>query len=267
MKIQSIKLAALAFAGLAAFAQSANAQSTVTTTAGDLILGVYQTNTAAHGYGNSYEVDLGSLTNFSSTVSNYSLAGSVSITDLNAIFGADLSQTSWFVVGTQGSGALSLNTPGATTPYHNALLITDVAASAPTTVNAEANTLATPASQIGGLQGGMSGLQSTSNSAYAELFATATPANAPQYSLPSNITTQDAFASTSNFYLLNPYSNSSRDGSKPGTVTLLGDFQFVGGTNFTYNPAAVPEPSTYALMGLGALMLVMMARRRMASNS
>jgi len=270
MKLKSLKLAALALASLAALAQSASAQ-TISTNTGDLILGVYQTNSSAPGYGNSYEVDLGSFTGFASSVSNLSLASKVSITDLDTIFGgsAGLAQTSWFVVGTQSTGTLSFAgaNSGGQTPNANAVLITDSAANAPVGSDASGNTLgAGPAGNIGSLQAGLGGVAPySSNSSVAADFASATPANAPQFSLNADINTKEAFSSTGLFYELNPAPAGRNSGSLAGTVTQIGDFAFVNGTTFTYNPVAAPEPSTYALMGLGALLLVITARRRLAN--
>jgi hypothetical protein len=263
MKLPSLKLAALAIAGLAVFSPSAKA-ATVTTSVGDLILGVYQTNgVPADGAGKSYEVDLGSFTSFPSTASNVNLSSLVSITDLDAIFGgsAGLATTDWFVVGTQGTGTLSY--PGGATPAQNTVFITDSASSAPVGADASGGALgAGPASQIGGLQANLDVTPFSSNSPAAAEFSVAVPANGPQFGLNADIITQTAFAGSDSFYELSPNGHSST-----GIVTPLGSFDFVGGTTFTFNPVAAPEPSTYALMGLGALLLVITARRRMASNS
>jgi hypothetical protein len=42
----------------------------------------------------------------------------------------------------------------------------------------------------------------------------------------------------------------------------VGSFAFGSNGTLTYTAAAVPEPSTYALLGLGAVTLVLFARRR-----
>jgi hypothetical protein len=268
MKSPALKLAALAIAGLAAFSPAAKAQ-TVTTAVGDLILGVYQTNNLAPGYGQTYEVDLGSFTSFPSTASNVSLSSKVSITDLDAIFGGSsgLAQTSWFVAGTQGTPALTY--PGGSKPNAAAVFITDSASNAPTTTDAEGNTLATPSGQIGGLQSGLFGAATySSNSSVAAEFSVSPPANAPQFSLTEDINPQEGFAASGSFYELNPAPagrGAGEGGGAPGTVVSLGSFDFVGGTTFTFNPVAAPEPSSYVLLGLGALLLVIKARSRKTS--
>ena len=265
MKLQSLKIAALAFAGLAALAQSANATN-VSTATGDLILGVYETNPTATGYGNTYEVDLGNLSNFSSTDVNYDLGSKVSITDLNNIFGSSLSSASWFVVGTNGTSGGSIS--GVPTLFADANFVTDT--NTPGTYSH--NSVASDATNIGGFQTGLSGQTATANSAYASVFSENAPANNYNggtfgFNGSPALAVENNFANTSNFYLLNAANNGPSSTVK-GLTYDLGNFQFVGGTDFVYNyqAEATPEPSTYALMGLGALALVIMARRRMASN-
>jgi hypothetical protein len=266
MKLQSLKFAALALAGLASFAPSANAAN-VSTSTGDLILGVYQTNNTKAGYGSTYEVDLGSLTGFNSN-STLDLGGKVSITDLNSTFGADLSSTSWFVVGTSNTSQFSLNTPSATTVYNDAVLVTDL--NVPGTYSH--NGLGTPQGSIQGLVTALGNDAATANSAYASILSIAQPTqltSSNNFGIAASGTAVNAvesFGSTGNFYLLDPASNSTS--ATHGQTYALGNFKFVGGTDFTFNAQtqSVPEPSTYALMGLGALLLVVTARRRMASN-
>ena len=270
MKLPSLKLAALALAGMAAFAQSANAQ-TVTSATGDLILGVYQTDgVTADGSGKTYEVDLGALTSFSSNVS-LDLASRVSIADLDATFGgsAGLASTQWFVAGTSGTNPDSiLNTPDATTVFKSAVLITDT--TVPGTYSH--NGLGTPQATISGLYTGLNGANQTAHSAYASILSESAPSQlGSNYNFGiaasgTSVSVIEGFGSTGNLYLLDPASDSTS--ATKGKTYDLGTFQFVGGTDFQFNPqvAAAPEPSTYALMGLGALLLIITARRRMASN-
>jgi hypothetical protein len=269
MKLTSLKLAALALASLAALAQTANAQN-VSTSTGDLILGVYQTNNAATGYGKTYEVDLGSLQNFNSN-STIDLGSRVSITDLNTIFGGSLSSTSWVVVGSSNTSQFTLNTPSATV-FNNAVLITDT--NIPGTYSHSGLSGSGVAPTIGGDITTLGQSTQTANSVYASILSENAPNGltaSNNFSIASSgtaVSANIAFANTGNFYLLDPASNLAN--ATRGQTYALGDFQFVGGTDFTFNPQAiqaVPEPSTYALLGLGALVLVLARRRTRASNS
>ncbi len=254
--MKSLKFAALAFAGLAMFSQSAKA---VPGSVGDLILAVYNTS-------DTYAVDLGSETAFSATAGTMNLSNIVSDADLNTIFGAGLSSTQWEVIGTSGTGGPF--TIGGTGVFQDAAIVTDV--NTPSAGYSH-NALSGSASQIGGFLNTLTSSGTTaysSNSAEAALFATNGPSNESspslEWNLPSSVIPEVSFGSTATLYLLNPKSNAT--GPSVGVTTTLGTFQFVGGTTFEYNYSAVPEPSTYALLGMGALLLVWIVRRRSASN-
>ena len=59
---------------------------------------------------------------------------------------------------------------------------------------------------------------------------------------------------------LNPTNHAGAAGAQ-GSELVLGQFTVASNGTITY-AAPVPEPSTYAMMGIGCLMLVVMARRR-----
>jgi hypothetical protein len=250
----SLKLAALALASLAALATSAKA---ITTAQGDLILGVYNpSNTTS-----VYEADLGKLSLFSSTAS-LDLSSKVSESDIATIFGSTTG-LDYFVVGTNGSSSgLQIN---GITPNDGSVLITDLS----TVPSSDATTgnLGQPSSDISSLLGDLANQSaySANSSVAADIVETAPKFGTPTFAFPSPLTTLVPFASSAPFDLL--LNGTSR--STQGSVVLDGSFSFVNGTTFTFNPASAPEPSTYALMGLGALVLVLVlaARRRLASNS
>jgi hypothetical protein len=268
MKNNRLHAALAALIGLALVAQSAKAQN-VSTSTGDLILAVYQTNSALQGYGDTYEVDLGSLTSFAPTVTNDNLSSRVNIADLTTIFGANLSSTSWDVVATSASNDFTNFPTSGKTVFTNAVLITSQSVPS-VSGNSSHNALSNAAANIGGF---VTSLNTQpvydSGDVYAAEIAAAAPAqksdNGAEWGLPTNngqnLLTENAFGGVGNFYLIDPPADGP-PGTTNGTVTPLGSFQFVSNTTFEYNYVATPEPSTDALLGLGALLLVCTLRRK-----
>ena len=94
MKLQSVKTALLALAGLALLGHTAKAQQ-ASAADGDLVLGVYQTSSSAQGYGDIYLVDLGNFTTLNLTPSSSNVTFSnINTANLTSIFGSALSQAS-----------------------------------------------------------------------------------------------------------------------------------------------------------------------------
>jgi hypothetical protein len=63
-------------------------------------------------------------------------------------------------------------------------------------------------------------------------------------------------AGTSDLYQSNPGNHNTQ------SATYLGNYSLSAGGSLTFNPAAVPEPSTWAMVGSGALALLALRRRK-----
>jgi hypothetical protein len=289
MKQTLFKSTLLAAIGAALLAQSAHAQITVNK--GDLIVGFE----ASTGQGSSfdYEADLGNISaftagntiNLSSKVLNSDLTSTASTGGFGA--SADDSANVFFsVVGTANGSDLTDSNPayknvnGTSAIYAKALFLTDV-----TTPSAQSNNQLAPSSSVIGAVGtGLATLTpTTANGSAAFISTTGTDA----YTLEENSQSGEFFkqtlgpdvlstaaadaGATLNLYMLNPDGDSgighpSSNATTPGDETLLGDFSFENG-DLIFNPATTtPEPSTYALLMLGAGALAWMVRRRSVNS-
>jgi hypothetical protein len=254
--------AALALAGVT-FLQIASADEP------DLILG-FQT-AGATGSSINYEVDLGSALQFTSlenTGAQISLSGTgtagygaISVTALQADYG---SGTSWTTDGVQFGVAGTFNVGVGTSAQTNEYYITDASLTnlparqpneaggsdaidnlytgyddGTTTAGTNAVNVAT---SINGSYTSVAG----ANGNYSNSFSYLTQANIPSSGTVS----------------LNLYD--AAQGSSGTPATLVGTFTLdsSGDLSFTATAASVPEPSTYALLAIGALGAFLVSRRR-----
>jgi len=286
MKLTRISSAALALAITAILGTSAHA-APPTYNPGDVIIGFQQTNSS-----NDYEVDLGSASRFLGATSN--LTFNLSVTDLNSTFTSNWASNSatnlvqWGVIGASnkavsgdlvlGSWTLPANTlfytkgeltPGTLTTapaekssslqgnINNNIAIFDGQFAAPTSAQTAGSTASLQAIDLAaGSSGSFDKENATSNFGIASGNAGSILQNSlSAFDGPTN--------SVLDLYELTP---TNADVTKP--TTLLGEFSLSSGGVLTFdaaNVAAVPEPSTYALMGVGALLLVWRLRRKTAS--
>jgi len=252
-------MAALAMVGLAGFSQSALATN-VSVSTGDLILGIYATS--GQGSGTTYYTDLGAITGFTNT--EVDLSGRVNETDLSTLFGSNLANTNYFVIGYLGAqttvGTLTLNT--------HAVLSTNTAPAA-----TSQSTLSTADSTINMLYTAANGAVTANSNFSTEVVQayTSIPGITSNFSLGGTNSVAEANNAVAQYDYLNPNGNNQvfPASSATGTEANVGTFQFVGGNDFYYDyTASVPEPSTYALFGLGAgaLFVVINARRRLVAK-
>ena len=261
--------------------QSAKAAAPVVTgSAGDLILGFRDTSGTN---ANDLEVDLGQASQFATWASsspgvtfNLNLGGAVygsnrglSAADLRYVFGSGTSNSSWNTLSTLvwsvagKTGATSTTTLFATFPTG-----TVVNRASGTTQNTPGGRLSTLLSSLEG-QPSLSGTNSggspeaaeiaadpTSNTNYTGAIRGNATANKDYgYFTPSTETNvvSTGFASL-DLYEFAPSSTSGVPGTDLGTFNLGSD-----GT-FTFTAEAVPEPSTYAALVLGAGVLLFAGR-------
>ncbi len=281
MKLAKKMSAALALALVAALGTSAHAQS-VSYNEGDLLLGFNQTGAA-----DNYVVDLGAVSNFINATG--SLTFDLSTSDLTSTFGsswASNSQTNlvnWGVIG--GSDVTNTITVGGDTLQANTLFYTigeQTLGNQSTAPTEKSNAL--QKSYNGNINsnfatgsGGFSGTTPTSGStgSLQAINQTAGATNSWSYELSSktyfgtgnNIeqpTTGAADGPTDSALDLYELTPTNASITKP--TTYLGSFSLASSGVLTFtNASAVPEPSSYALIGLGLLFLVWRLRAKSAS--
>ena len=250
-------MAALALVGLAGFSQSALATN-VSVSTGDLILGIYATS--GQGSGTTYYTDLGAITGFTSTPLD--LSSRVNETDLSTLFGSNLANTNFFVVGDLGSQTVV----GSTTLFTYAALSTNTN---PTAQNQ--TTLSGAFTTIGNLYTHVAAPVTANSNFSTEIVEASVSGLSSNFSLGGTNSVAEANNAVAQYDYLNPHGNNQSALGGAGTIGTeanVGTFQFVG-DDFIYDyTASVPEPSTYALFGLGAgaLFVVINARRRLVAK-
>jgi hypothetical protein len=279
-KINILSAGLLAAAGVALLAPSVRAQD-VTYTAGDLLLGFEKP-----GSTNDYVVDLGPATEF------VTLSESPGTTDLTTFLSlgniaADLASSSgfgsnwattaafgsnlqWGVFGAIGNfGALGLQPD--TIFLTQAEPIPGTRSTAPTELNSS-----TQGDVLTGFnsfsQNGFNNETDTANSTVATFITAASgdswsinnPSNQAfglGYGIEQSQSDSSAFVGPTNSEL-DLYELVPTDEGGTGHATDLGSLTLDSSGNLDFNSAAVPEPSTYAAIGIGAVFLLLFRRTR-----
>jgi len=238
-----LKSSILALTGLVLASQAANAANFNTGALyndGDLLLGFRMTS----GASSEYVVDLGNVYAYDFTTSfTFANTGSAVATDLSGISGFNTSSANfkWAVLGTDNSIADNWATDtSSTTPLKS---IMNQAGRSGAIGNVGFNALdSTTSNAMGTVQ--------ANNNDYS--WTNVAPQAGTHY---AGYLAEGGASSTLDFYYLANGSNAN--GAKLGTIsydTVTGDLNFTA--------QAVPEPSTYAMLGLGAAGLVGVLRRR-----
>jgi hypothetical protein len=283
-KINILPAGLLAVAALASLTAGAQAQ-TVTYNTGDLFLGFNEP-----GVSSDYVVDLGPESYFLTlagsagttdiTTSDYSGAGLGTISsDLSTVFGTSWyannstpgSNVQWGIVGAStnkraSSGVFGL--PNDTLFFTVGELTPGSGSTGPTEKSTNAQD--TLWNQITNFENGFSGQSDTSNSTVASVEASTLANNWSDANPGSNAFTSglNIEQPTSGTYIgptnsqLDLYELEPTDNGGTGTGKELGSFTLSssGQLDFT-SAAAVPEPSTYATIGIGAAFLLLFRRR------
>jgi hypothetical protein len=259
--------ALVGLAGAALSLSTANAQSTVSTTAGDLILGFYATSGSGAAF--DVEVNLGSVNNFLSATpgETFSLTGANALAeaDLVATYGANWATDPdlfWGVITTNQASSTAITG----VPLYSTF-VTDPESTPgtlnPPWINGTRFAQEVPSGLIESVILGMNQGTSTTNSTETEIIPTSigdsyyaadfhvanTSLDAYTPTIDNAVTNVDASGnSISDFYEL-----TSTNPETPGTV--IGQFKLNSDFGFEY-VAAVPEPSSIGLAGVGFLSLI-----------
>jgi hypothetical protein len=249
MKLNPFKISALAFAALALVATSAQAQSTLNYNEGDLLLGFDNGGTS------DYVMDLGSATQFTTTAS-FTLTGLGNFqTDLSNTFGSSWNSTSTVLwgAGAENSANDALwATSSTSTPWHDSFdQSTPVSALDTIGTNSYAGSTSTANSPKGLIEttsndSSWASFESVANGGTGNSANSAGSGSLSGYFLPGIMD-----ATSSKLYLSEMTEGSTSSG------TELGYFQVNSAGTLTYTGvSAVPEPSTYALMILGGVLML-----------
>jgi hypothetical protein len=250
-KLTKAALLALTAASLATLSASAANVSTGPT---DLILSFQVTDNTGTGSASNLEVDLGDFSLFTSSGPTLTL-NQLSVSDLVSTYGSN-----WAT-----RGDLAFNVAGLTSTTSNNFDTTYSAANPQQSSN-----LSGPTAKIGGLVGGLGGTAQSANSTKSGVVS-----NSQGNSFTQEVTDAGALDGDYGYFAPNGVTQLNGTGSidlysftqksvargQTNPATLLGAFGLTSGGVLTYTPAAVPEPSAYAL-GICAALLFLVLRRR-----
>jgi len=275
MKIHKLLTASALFVTCTAGAfLSGTAQGAVSSTTGDLILAFRSNNNTT---AINLEVDLGPATSFLSVPAGqtiqlnlggayYGSTGGLSDKDLQIQYGDGSTDSSWnsrsdlvwSVAGT--NGAAGGDTLYATFPGSANNRASSSTQSTPANrITTEYSTLSGQASLTSPQAAAISSSQSGSYSVQIRNGNPGTFSKDYNYFTPTTETgVVSSGTATSAFYALPAGS---------GAATDLGTFALGSNGTFTYTAAAVPEPSTFAAIGLGAGILLLARRRASLKNA
>jgi hypothetical protein len=273
MKNHHLITGVLAVATASLLAASARAQDVPTTTGTDLVFEMRATTGSGQGY--DYEADLGSYANFQvggayAQTANFSLSR-VSISDISNFGGTPSGGygSNW-----DSDGDVLWSVIGAGISHR--IFATGEAADAPTGLSntAQGSNANNIAQYVEALGNGSNPYGTETGASTEASFLSESSNTESYYQASGNTGTPNFFGQLSNtdfetvangtssalLYQINT-SNSGAAGTELGTLTLTPT-----GLTFTgVDAAAVPEPSTWASIALGAAALLGIRRRRIAA--
>ena len=259
MKIKAILSTALLAAGVAIISTTANA-ATISAAADDLVLS-FGVSSGITGSGNDVSYDLGNVTTFLTNNNNAQTNNLLNLSaDLTSIFGASwntLANLQWSVVGSDVN----------TDPLYYTVVVAGTPNPAPASAGVQ-NTGALPINTLRNylnhktittsVGNGWSYASTQTNGYFNQLTAQGTTTQNFSY---FNTSVQNAMPATSGTVLAKFYSSVATDNGGPAAAVLDGTFGLTGAGELTFTEA-IPEPSTYVLMGVGSLALLFLFRRR-----
>ena len=262
MKMNKLITAAAVALASVAFVQTASAQFVN----GDLLLNFRVNDGAGQGAGQDLEVDLGQASAFDFTTSHAVTV--LNASDLSSIFGT--SGTPWqsrtdlvfSIVGAAGTTTEFLSNPN-----NSSFTVT-------TGLQGNEGTIASLYAETSGTNtsGTSYNVSASDHQSYTDVLtnASGTHIGSNAYSndfnfIPGTIgASEQTVSSTGSSLDLYEITTTGTGKSAKATATDLGTFTVEGNGTLEFTSAtAAPEPSTYALMGLGALALFFVRRRAM----
>ena len=262
--MKKMKLTAAALALVSAIVLGTGAKAAGS---GDLILGLYDsTNTVT----NSFELDLGSVSSLLSNATANSGSYTFSLgNDISTEFGSSTNSNLEFAIsatgGSAGGGGLAAFEIVVTAPTVGGVPGTGVILPGGSNTTNPKVDIASEYSTFNG--GSATAIAGSTDGAKSVMNATSYSFKYAEQRSPAPFTLGSIIAPEG---VLNSYSSSSVSDLEDftnfaATATDLGSFQFNTTNNtLTFTQAAAPEPSTYALIGLGALVLLWAKRRSIA---
>ena len=285
------KISAILLAGVVLVTASVKAAN-VSTSSGDVILGI-RVNGAGQGSGSDYLVDLGAYSTFLSAAGTIDLSSRLSASDLSTIFGNSWDTRTdllWSVFAANNTGGALNGAPNRTlfgtfnsngapgqsnaggSPYARDISGNQgqAAANIAGVQAALGNTAQAGTANAGTIGSGTTGSYTKNGvTGHTIIFGASTNSgwSAPGGNFENN-TNVTGGAHTSDFYEVAP-----DDTGNLADAALLGYFS-LGSTSsanesFFFNSAvaAIPEPSTIALTGMGLGMLAAVLRRKSGAKS
>lgn len=224
-------------------------------TANDLYLGFQN---QAGSASSNYIINLGAASGIVGGSSVVDLSSDFSLTDFNSVLGSSSSMYAGILGGKQDS----ISPDVYVTQLRSSLGTPSVAGStAPSTLtSSDKNSAMAPLGNLNGPAANSGTLDATlSWQNYVEpnntpsTFLGASGINPDSLSAPSSVLYEDLYyAQGSSAFAYQGYLTLDITGSNPSV---------------TFTPAAVPEPATYALFGMGGLLLFSLRRRLMSKNA
>jgi hypothetical protein len=249
---------------------------------GDLLLGFEQQNGAGGVTANDYGVDLGAVSNFIGVTSP--LTFDLSTTDLTLAFGSGWagntnlgSLVQWGVIG--GSDENSTLAVGSDTLLKNTLFYTQGELNVGTQSTPPATASNSTQKNVNGniQQFGLS-FQGATESASAIALGSDAAIIASGTGWSEYTPSTEAFGGSKGIEqpssgsdtgptdsVLDLYELPNTTSTPGAKAILLGDFSLTSAGVLTFDPAAVPEPSSYALAALAAVTFVVLRRRKAIS--
>jgi len=279
MKLNKLATALTALAAVAVLTTSAQAQVFPNYNSGDVFIGFEQSGAA-----NDYIADIGSVSQFIGDASPVTIQ--LSTTDLTAAFGSSWASNSnsttnvqWGLVANDQSDSIASDTDGSSIWYTKGETVVGTKSAAP--IRGTSSALNAISNKIQALEtattGGYTDYETTADTSNG-VIESSTAANSWTSFKPGTYSGNTAFNIGSEIEqpssgndtgptdsALDFYEVDTRTASNQ-PATLLGTFSLSNSGLLTFNPAAVPEPSSYAL-GLTALVIFFVLKRRKALSN
>ena len=245
----AIAVTAFALGGITAQAQLVNDW-----VANDLLIGFRASG--GTGSSDSYLVNIGTAANYNTNKTSFTLSLGGIGTDLAAKYGSD-----WYTRSDLFWGIFGTTTSAAPTLYSSVARSDSNAQSTPPPSVTDPNNRSGTASQITSVTSAFNGLSATANSTNAAFQPNTASPSSYNYQVTQSGTD---FGSISQWNNIQGNLNQILDlyGQNNSGTFWRGGFSLNNSGTIAFNPTIIPEPSTYALLGIGAVLLGAAYRRK-----